>query len=69
MFVRLLCGENSTRQVAGLKSGRLKSGLKAGKRVCRGGASPLCTPPGRPLSRSPSTPPRRATRTRVSHSL
>ncbi len=41
MFVRLHCGENSTRQVAGLKSGRLERGLKAGGGVQRGRKPPL----------------------------
>ena len=41
MFVRLLCGENSTRQVAGLKSGRLESGLKAGKGCAEGAQAPF----------------------------
>ncbi len=36
MFVRMLCGENSTRQTAGLKSGRLELGLKAGRGSAEG---------------------------------
>ena len=41
MYEQLLRYENKMGNFAGLKSGRLHSGLKAGEGECRGGTSPL----------------------------